>query len=71
MILGRSANLFLGVITAALNVAQLTHIGGFDLTTEALAAINILAGAVIALLAGSDTLAIAKGQAALTRRAKV
>lgn len=66
MIFGRPANLYLGVITAALNAAQL--LGLLNLTPDAIAALNILAAAVIALLAGVDRVVIADGLKAQRRQ---
>jgi hypothetical protein len=70
MILGRSANLFLGVITAGIGLiwgvaAQV----GYPLSPELAGLVIVFLGAVIALLANSDTLAVRKGEAAATRLA--
>ena len=67
MILGRSANLYIAVIAGALNLAQL--LGLIALSPDAIAAANVFAGACIALLAGSDSLAVSKGSAAAARLA--
>jgi DNA-binding transcriptional LysR family regulator len=53
MILGRPANLVLGAITAIINLAFLVAgQAGVTITPELVAAVNIAAGAVVALVAG-------------------
>lgn len=65
MILGRSANLYIAVIGAAINLAQLLHL--VALSADGIAAANVFAAACVALLAGSDRLAVAKGRTAAAR----
>jgi len=70
MILGRSANLFLGLATTAVALvwgvaAQM----GQPLSPELAALVVGFLGAIIAIFASSDSLAIAKGQAASDRLA--
>ena len=70
MILGRSANLFLGLATTA--VALVWGIAaqmGQPLSPELAALVIAFLGAVIALVAGSDVLAVKKGEAAAARMA--
>ena len=70
MILGRSANLFLGLATTA--VALVWGIAaqmGQPLSPELAALVIAFLGAVIALVAGSDALAVKKGEAAAARMA--
>ena len=70
MILGRSANLFLGLATTG--VALVWGIAaqmGTPLSPELAALVVGFLGAVIALLASSDSLAVAKGDAAAARLA--
>ena len=67
MIFGRSPNLVLGAFTALFNVVVLSHLGGFDPTPELIAAVNIAAGAIIALVANTASIQIAAGQAAAER----
>lgn len=70
MIFGRSANLFLGVVTAAVGFAWgVASYMGQPLPPELAAMLITLLGAVIALIAGSDTLAVKKGDAAAARLA--
>jgi hypothetical protein len=65
MILGRSPNLVLGAVTALLNALQL--LGILQLETEQIAALNVLAGAIVALVANTASIQIAAGQAAKAR----
>ena len=67
MILGRPANLFLGAFTALFNVIVLAHIGGFDPSQDLIAAVNIAAGAIVALIAGSNTAALTIGNAQIKK----
>ena len=66
MILGRSPNLILGAFTAIFNVIVLSNVVVF--TPEIVAAVNIAAGAVIALIANTASIQIAAGDAAAARR---
>ena len=70
MIAGRSANLYLGLASAAIalvwGVAAAT---GTPFPPELAAVVLAFIGSVIALLAGSDTLAVRKGDAAARRLA--
>jgi hypothetical protein len=70
MIFGRSANLYLGLVTAGVGLvwgvaAQM----GTPLSPELAGLTIAFLGTVIALLAGSDTLAVKKGDAAAARLA--
>ena len=70
MILGRSANLFLGLATTGVALvwgvaAQM----GQPLSPELAALVIGFLGACIALVAGSDSLAVKKGEAAANRLA--
>jgi hypothetical protein len=65
MILGRSPNLVLGAVTALLNALQL--IGTLQLNPEQIAGLNVLAGAVVALVANTASIQIAAGNAAKAR----
>jgi hypothetical protein len=67
MILGRSPNLILGTFTALFNVVILAHIGGFAPDGELVAAVNIAAGALIALIANTASIQIEAGKAAASR----
>lgn len=70
MILGRSANLFLGLATTA--VALVWGIAaqmGQPLSPELAALVVGFLGAVIAVVAGNDGLAVRKGEAAAARMA--
>jgi hypothetical protein len=70
MILGRSANLFLGVITAGVGLIWgVAAQAGYPLSPELAGLVIAFLGAVIALLAANDTLAVKKGEAAATRLA--
>lgn len=67
MILGRSPNLVLGAFTALFNVVVLSGtLPG--LTPELVAAVNIAAGAIIALIANTASIQIAAGDAAKARQ---
>ena len=71
MILGRSANLFLGVITAGVGLIWgVTAQAGYPLSPELAGLVIVFLGAVIALLANSDTLAVKKGDSAAARLAR-
>jgi hypothetical protein len=68
VILGRSANLFLGLATAGVGLvwgiaAQM----GQPLSPELAGLVIAFLGAVIAVIAGNDNLAVQKGQAAAAR----
>ncbi len=70
MILGRSANLFLGLATAGVGLvwgvaAQM----GQPLSPELAGLVIAFLGAVIAVIAGNDNLAVKKGEAASQRLA--
>ena len=65
MILGRSITLWTGAVAAILNAIVFLNV--VTLTGDQVAALNALAFAVLALLASSDTLAVAKGRAAAAR----
>ena len=70
MIAGRSANLYLGLASAA--IALVWGIAAAMRTPfppELAAVVLAFIGAVIALLAGNDTLAVRKGDAAARRLA--
>jgi hypothetical protein len=66
MILGRSPNLVLGAFTALFNVIVLTNVLT-GLTPELVAAVNIAAGAIIALIANTASIQISAGDAARSR----
>ena len=55
LIFGRSPNLVLGALTALFNVAVTFHVGSFDPTLDQITIVNVAFGALIALIAGSDT----------------
>lgn len=65
MILGRSLTLWVGAATAILNA--LVFVGLLTLTADQVAALNAAIAAVLALLATSDKLTVAKGDAAAAR----
>ncbi|HLX35886.1 MAG TPA: hypothetical protein VKR30_11680 [Candidatus Limnocylindrales bacterium] len=67
MILGRSLTLWTGAVAAVLNAVVLAGI--VVLTGDQVAAINAAVFAVLALLAASDGLQVAKGRAAAARLA--
>ena len=67
MILGRSLTLWTGAVAAVLNAIVLANI--VVLTGDQVAALNGAVFAVLALLATSDTLSVAKGSAAAARLA--
>lgn len=68
MILGRSANLFLGVVTAGVGLVWgIAAYMGQPLPPELGGLVIAFMGTVIALIAGSDTLAVKKGIAANER----
>ena len=70
MIAGRSANLFLGLATAAVALAWgIAAQMGTPLSPELAGLVIAFLGTVIALLASSDTLAVKKGVAASNRLA--
>ncbi len=66
LILGRSPNLVLGAFTALFNVVVLSNV--FTLTPELVAAVNIAAGAIIALIANTTSIQVAAGDAAKARQ---
>jgi hypothetical protein len=65
VILGRSPNLVLGAATALLNALQL--LGILQLELDQIAGFNVLAGAVVALVANTASIQIAAGHAAKAR----
>lgn len=65
MLLGRSLTLWVGAATALLNA--LVIVGVLALSADQVAALNGAIAAVLALLATSDKLAVAKGNAAAAR----
>ena len=65
MILGRSLTLWTGAVAAVLNAIVLANV--VTLTGDQVAALNGAVFAVLALLATSDTLSVAKGTAAAAR----
>lgn len=68
MIAGRSPNLVLGAVTALINALQL--LGILQLDPEQIAGLNVLAGAIVALVANSAPIQIAAGEAAKARAAR-
>lgn len=68
LILGRSPNLVLGFLVALYNVVAIAHLGGFAPTPELTAAVNILLGAAVALIANTASIQVAAGDAAKARR---
>ena len=68
MILGRSPNLVLGAVTALINALQLLAI--IHLDAGQIAGLNVLAGAIVALIANSASIQIAAGEAAKTRASR-
>lgn len=70
LIFGRSPNLILGTFTALFNVVVIAHLGGFNPTPELIAAVNIAAGALVALIANTGSIQIASGVAAADRASK-
>ena len=68
LIFGRSPNLILGAVTAVFNVVVVFHIGGFAPTIEQIATTNVAFGAIIAVIANTDTIAVAAGKAASIRK---
>lgn len=70
MILGRSANLYLGVVTAAVGLVWGVAAAVNTPFPPELAGLTItFLGTVIALLSGNDGLAVKKGEAAQARLA--
>ena len=67
MILGRSPNLVLGALTAVFNVFVIAHVP-YVWDPAVVAAVNVAAGAVIALIANSASIQIAAGNAAQARK---
>lgn len=67
LIFGRSPNLILGAVTAIFNVVVVFHVGGFDPDTNQIAVTNVAFGAIIALVANSNTISQAAGAAARIR----
>lgn len=68
LILGRSPNLVIGTFTALLNVAVLVlAANGTTVTPELVAALNIAAGAIVALIANTSSIQVAAGDAAKAR----
>ena len=65
MILGRSLTLWTGAVAAVLNAIVLAGI--VVLTGDQVAALNGAVFAVLALVAANDSLAVAKGSAAMAR----
>ena len=68
LILGRSPNLVLGAVTALLNALQL--VGILQLNPEQIGGLNVLAGAVVALVANTASIQIDAGNAAKARAAR-
>jgi hypothetical protein len=66
LILGRSPNLWLGAFTAIWSVAVIV----FKLDPTVAAAVTAAAGAIITLVAGTDSIQIAAGNAAQARQGK-
>jgi hypothetical protein len=64
LILGRSPNLWLGAFTAIWSVAVII----FKLDPTVAAAVTAAAGAIITLVAGTDSIQIAAGNAAQARQ---
>lgn len=56
-IFGRSPNLWLGAVLSIFNVAVVYQVGGFNPTIEQIGVTNIALGAIIALIANSDSVA--------------
>ena len=68
MILGRSANLFLGLATAAVALVWgIAAQAGTPLSAELETLLVAFLSACIVLVAGSDTMAVKKGDAAAAR----
>lgn len=68
LIFGRSPNLVLGAFTAIFNVVVLVlQSQGTQVTPELVAAVNIAAGAIVALIANTGSVQIAAGEAAKSR----
>lgn len=67
LIFGRSPNLVLGAVTAVFNVVVVFHVGGFDPDANQIAVTNVAFGAIIALIANSDSISQAAGAAARIR----
>ena len=65
MILDRSPNLVLGAVTAFINALQLLAV--IHLDAAQIAGLNVLAGAIVALIANSAGIQIAAGEAAKDR----
>lgn len=72
MILGRSPNLVFGAFVAIFNVIVLVaaNQGATFFTPDIVAGINVAAGAVIALIANTNSIQIAAGNAAAARQSK-
>ena len=68
LIFGRSPNLILGAVTAVFNVFVIYHVGGFTPTTDQISVTNVALGAIIALVANSDTITTAAAKAAANRK---
>jgi len=69
LIFGRSPNLVLGFLLAVWNVIVLAlNSQGTELDATLVAAVNILIGAFVALIANSATIQVAAGDAAKARQ---
>lgn len=66
LIFGRSPNLVLGALTAVFNVFVIAHVP-YVWDPATVGAINIAAGAVIALVANTTSIQVAAGNAAAAR----
>lgn len=67
LIFGRSPNLVLGACTAVFNTAVVFHIFGFNPDAAQIGTVNVMFGAIIALIANSDAITVVAGNAARTR----
>lgn len=68
-IFGRSPNLVVGAVSAIYGVLSVFHIGGFTPTADQNGVVTIAIGAIVAVIAGNASVAIASGQAAVNRAA--
>jgi hypothetical protein len=68
LIFGRSPNLILGATTAVFNVVVAFHVAGFDPNIDQIAVVNVALGAIVALVANSDSIQVAAGKAAALRK---
>lgn len=67
LVAGRSPSLILAAATAVFNVVVGFHVAGFNPTVEQVGLVNIALAAIIAVIANSDSIALAAGREAHNR----